>query len=278
MTLFLRPFQRLAGQFLRAGLLLGLSSAGVHAQAPTPTRANWQRASRTELAAHLAVIEPQASAGAGSKEKQLALKTEVEDLRARLANGDFRVGDRFALTLTIDSVHSDTVSIRDGLLVSISNLPDFSLKALLRSELDDALNAYVSRYLKNARIRTVMLTQVSILGAVARPGFYWIAPDRPISDVIMIAGGPTAGPAGDENLREIEIKSAYRVIMNSKESRVALMEGRTIEQADIRTGDEVRIPAKRKVNWQAAIQLMFVASSLFFAFTQFIQWYYNRQE
>ena len=212
------------------------------------------------------------------REKQLAIKSEVEDLRARMANGDFRVGDRFASTLTIDSVRSDTVSIRDGLLISISNLPDFSVKGLLRSELDDALNSYVSRYLKNARIRTVMLTQVSILGAVGRPGFYWITPDRPISDLIMIAGGPTAGQSGDANLRELEIKRANRVIMNSKESRAALMEGRTIEQADIRTGDEVRIPVKRKINWQSVIQLMFVASSLFFAFIQFVQWYYNRQE
>ena len=51
-----------------------------------------------------------------------------------------------------------------------------------------------------------------------------------------------------------------------------------MEQVDIRSGDEIRVPLKKKLNWQTIIQVMFIFSSLFFAFIQFLQWYYNRQQ
>ena len=90
----------------------------------------------------------------------------------------------------------------------------------------------------------------------------------------MMAGGPLP----EAKLRELEVRRSNRVIMTSKESRAALEAGRTIEQVDVRSGDEVRIPMKKKVNWSSIIQLLFVFSSLFFAGLQFLQWYYDRKE
>jgi hypothetical protein len=63
-----------------------------------------------------------------------------------------------------------------------------------------------------------------------------------------------------------------------KASRKAVKDGRTLEQLDVQSGDEVKIPLKRKINWQIVIQSMLVVSSLFFAGLQFLQWYYNRLE
>ena len=256
--------------------LLGVvapSPANAVALAQSSPSASLQRATRTELAARLGTLESQLASGARGAKKTEA-EREIAETRTRLSEGDFGVGDRFLFTLTVDSVRSDTASVRDGLLVTLSNLPDLSLKGVLRSELNDVVTAHVLRYLKNARIRTVTFTQVSILGAVARPGYYWAAPDRPLGELIMMAGGP----APEANLREVEIKRANRVVLKGKDSRQALIDGRTIEQVDIRSGDEVRVATKRKANWGQIIQLMFVASSLFFAFVQFVQWYYGRQE
>ena len=249
-------------------------SIGAAAQAQVAPSAGLQRASRSDLAARAAELERQLTTANLKGDQRQKTTNQIAQIRARLSDGDFRVGDRFLYTLTIDSVRSDTVSVRDGLVVTLTNLPDASLKGVLRSELTDVLSAHVSRYVKNARIRTVTFTQISVLGAVARPGYYWAAPDRPLSDLIMMAGGP----APEANLREVEIKRDNRVIVKSKDSRQALAAGRTIEQVDIRSGDEVRVPVKRKFNWGQIIQLAFVLSSLFFAFIQFIQWYYGRQE
>lgn len=233
-----------------------------------------QRATRVELASQLAALESEISAGSLKGDKKEEALRSVADIKDRLENGDFKVGDRFVYTIAVDSVRSDSASVRDGLNVTVMGLPDVSLKGILRSELDIVLTHHVLRYIKNASVRTVFLVQVSVLGAVARPGFYWMSLDKPLSELITIAGGP----APEANLREVEIKRANRVVLKAKDSRKALEEGLTVEQVDIRSGDQVRIPTKRKINWSQVIQLMFVVSSLLFTAIRFIEWYYNSKE
>jgi protein involved in polysaccharide export with SLBB domain len=141
--------------------------------------------------------------------------------------------------------------------------------------LDARLSAHVSRYLKNATIRSSVLTRIAILGAVRAPGYYYAAPDRPISDLVMLASGPVERA----NLAELEVSRGATVILKSKDSKRAMKDGRTLEQLDIQSGDEIRIPMQRgRPSFQTIVQLLFVFSSLFFAFLQFVQWYYSRQE
>ena len=90
----------------------------------------------------------------------------------------------------------------------------------------------------------------------------------------MLAGGPTA----DANLDQLEIKRSGKTILSAKESKKALREGKTLAELDVQSGDDVTISKKRKINWQLLIQLFFIISSLFFAFIQFIQWYYGRDD
>jgi hypothetical protein len=66
--------------------------------------------------------------------------------------------------------------------------------------------------------------------------------------------------------------------LTAKASRKAVKDGRTLEQLDVQSGDEVKIPIKKKVNWQLVTQSLLVVSTLFFAGLQFLQWYYTRQE
>lgn len=247
-------------------------SSPMHAQ--ESPRLTLFRASRLELATRATTLESQTTSSQLKGDAKVRALSELSTLRGRLSNGDFQVGDRFLFTLTIDSSRTDTVVVRDGNVVTVASLPDVSLNGVLRSELDTVLEHHILRYVKNARVRTVPLTSVSIIGPVGRPGFYWVSPDRPLSELIMMAGGPSI----DANLRELEVLRAGKVVLKSKDSRDALMRGYTIEQMDVRSGDEVRIPQKRKVNWQALVQMLFVVSSLFFAGLQFIQWYYSRTE
>jgi protein involved in polysaccharide export with SLBB domain len=149
-----------------------------------------------------------------------------------------------------------------------------SLAGVLRSELDERMTAHVARYLRNVSVRTSVLTRVAILGAVRAPGFYWASPDRPISDLVMVAGGPV----DQANLNELEVSRGSSKLLTAKASRKAVKDGRTLEQLDVQSGDEVKIPIKRKVNWQLVIQSMLVVTSLFFAGLQFLQWYYTRQD
>lgn len=256
-------------RFVLAFLLLMGSSNLLAAQAPVSD----SRASRTTLAARAAQLEAQIPAEKSEKNRE-RMKAELAELNTRLTDGDFSVGDLFVITLQWESVTSDTASVRDGMLVSVRTLPDFSVKGVLRSELTDRLNAHVSRYLKNATVRTNVLVRVSVVGAVTRPGFYNTSPDRPVSEMLMLAGGP----APQAKLDELEIRRAGKLLLSRKDSKAAILEGRTLEQLGLQSGDQVMIPIKKKVNWTQILQLFLVLSTLLFSFLQFIQWYYGRQE
>jgi protein involved in polysaccharide export with SLBB domain len=119
-----------------------------------------------------------------------------------------------------------------------------------------------------------VLTRVSILGAVSRPGFYYAAPDRPLSDLVMLAGGPNL----NANLAELEVIRGQTKLLKPKDSRRLLKEGRTLEQIDVQSGDAVRIPEKRKINWQLITQAFVVLSTLIFTSIQLLSWYYSRED
>lgn len=231
-----------------------------------------QRASRAQLTERKSTVERQlGSARSGDRAR---LQEELSTLRARLEAGDFRPGDRFVLSLRQDSVRSDTLVVRDSLRVAVLNLPEFSVAGVLLSELEDKLSAHVARFLRNAVVRTTLLTRVSVTGAVRSPGFYYAVPDRPINDLLTSAGGPLP----ESDLNKITITRVGRTLLRSKDAKKVIEEGRTLEQLDVQSGDTVHVPLKKKINWQMVIQLAFVFMSLLFALLQFLQWYYNRQD
>ncbi len=256
-------------------LALALSAGFANGLGAQPsTSAGGQRATRGELADRASQLEAELASGRLKGDARAQRQEEVTAIRKRLSDGDFRVGDRFLITMRRDTVRSDTASVRDSLKVAVSNLPDISLSGVLRSELDQRMSAHVARFLRGVEVRTNVLTRVAVLGAVQSPGYYYVSPDRPVSDLVMLAGGPIP----DANLKQFEIRRFGKVRVKAKDSDRLIKEGRTLEQVDVQAGDEIRFPAKRKINWQAVTQLLFIFSTLFFAFLQFIQWYYNRQD
>lgn len=136
------------------------------------------------------------------------------------------------------------------------------------------MSAHVARFLRGVEVRTNVLTRVAVLGSVRNPGYYYASPDRPVSDLVMLAGGPNP----DANLKQLEISRGGKVQVKAKDSDRLIKDGRTLEQVDVQSGDEIRIPVKRKLNWQLIIQAFLVISSLLFAFIGFLQWYYTRQD
>jgi hypothetical protein len=249
-----------------------LCSVVLPAAADAQGAGSGQRFTRAQVQEQLAKVNGDlARAKSGDRGRMLE---QISVLKGRLENGDFKPGDRFVLSLRQDSVRTDTLVVRDSLRVAILNLPEFSIAGVLRSELEDKLNAHVARFLRNAVIRTTLLTRVSVTGAVRNPGFYYAVPDRPINDLLTSAGGPL--PEAD--LSKLNIARVGRALLRSKDAKRVVEEGRTLEALDVQSGDTVHVPLKKKINWQMVIQLAFVAMSLLFAMLQFLQWYYNRQD
>ncbi len=232
-----------------------------------------QRATRAELTAQIANFEKQLASGSVKDRKKM--ESDLAASKVRLVEGDFQLGDRFLITITQDAVsRSDTATVRDSLMVSLVGLPDVSLKGALRSELNERLSTHVARFLRNSSVRTIVFTRIGIFGGVGRPGYYAASPDQPISELLQLAGGP----AVDARVNELELKRNDKVLLSAKAARTAFKEGRTLEQLDVRSGDEIFVPQKRKVSAQTVFQIMFFASSVFFAVVNFIKFYYSQQQ
>ena len=234
-----------------------------------------QRATRADLISRSVAVERDLSAGSPKDKDRSKLQAESALLKTRLSRGDFHPGDRFLITIIQDAAsRSDTATVRDSLLVSLVGLPDVSLQGILRSELNEKLSAHVARFLRNSSVRTIVFTRVAILGGVMRPGFYVVPPDQPIGDLLMVAGGSVV----DARLNDLQVNRGSSTLISVKESRKALKEGLTLEQLDVQSGDEINIPIKRRYNAQTIFQVLFFASSIFFAAVNFLKFYYSQQQ
>jgi hypothetical protein len=219
-----------------------------------------QYASRATLEAMAAAAES-ASSTATSEAQREAKRGEAWVLRERLRVGDFPPGDRIALSVEGHPKLSDTLTVRAGRTVMFPDLPEIALSGILRSELVDHLTRELGKYVRDPKIRAIPLMRVAVLGQVGRPGFYALPADALLSDVIMIAGGPGA----NADLAKSTIRRDGEEVFHDRDVSIALSNGMTLDQLDLRAGDEIVIGEKRRQNLQMLIQTVGIASSIIFA-------------
>ena len=169
---------------------------------------------------------------------------EAAVIRRRLVEGDFGVGDRIVLALQADSSTRDTLTVRDGQMLRVRDLPEISLKGVLRSELKSRLTSELARYIREPRVETESLIRLALLGEVARPGFYWTTADVLVSDVIMNAGGPSASA----DLSRTSIRRNSRELLSKDAVHAAIARGATLDQVGLRAGDEILVQRKSERN------------------------------
>jgi protein involved in polysaccharide export with SLBB domain len=188
-------------------------------------------------------------------------QNQASALRARLRDGDFRPGDRIALTIEGNVVVNDTVPVAAGSKVTLTDIGDVSLAGVLRSELQPHMVAHLAKYIKDARVRATPLVSLSVLGPVGRPGFYFMPPDIPLTDAVMRAGGP----GGTADLSRSKIKRGTEELYDSRNTQTALTEGLTLDQLSLRSGDQIVVGTQTTRNWQSIASVVSVVTSLVFA-------------
>jgi protein involved in polysaccharide export with SLBB domain len=120
-------------------------------------------------------------------------RASASGIRRRLTEGDVGPGDRLVVTLTLDTIASYEVVVRDSQRVEIPALGAFSLRGVLRSELPEAFRRFYLQYYRNPDVRVQSLVRVGFLGAVQKPGYYNLPPDAPVAEAFLTnAGGPPA--------------------------------------------------------------------------------------
>jgi protein involved in polysaccharide export with SLBB domain len=226
---------------LPLALLQTATAARVDTTASTaPVSAQSPRATRAQLTAALERAERAASQGSQSERERA--RAEVATIRTRLTRGDFQPGDRIAITIGGDTTRRD-VTVREGTQIDLPyGIPSLSLQGVLRSELTSLVDAHLRKYVRDPDVRARALQRVSVTGAVGRPGVYWVASDVPVAELVMVAGGVGASSQPEK----ITIHRAGRQVIDRGTYARLVREGRTLEDAGVQPGDEVRVPLRRE--------------------------------
>jgi polysaccharide export outer membrane protein len=116
---------------------------------------------------------------------------------------------------------------------------------VLRTELEPHLQRQIARYVINPTVEAYSLVRVAVAGAVVRPGFYEVRPDAPVSEAVMSAGG--LAPGGD--VTKMSVRRGGRVLIPEAAVRSALASAATLDDLNIRPGDELRVRERTRRNW-----------------------------
>jgi hypothetical protein len=204
-------------------------------------------ATRAELVASLAELEQYSASSGYSGRLRGEKRREADLIRMRLAEGDLQVGDQIDLSVMGAAGSSEAgltalFPVISGRVLSLPGLPDIPLKGVLRSEAKDYLTAQIGKYIKDPQVRVRTMIRLSVLGSVAKPGFYQIAADMLASDAFMTAGGPAGG--ADPN--KAFVRRGGEEIWPKEAFRAALQQGLTLDQLNLRAGDEMYLDPQKK--------------------------------
>lgn len=236
------------------------AAAPAIAQIPVPHASRGTHASREELMTLAAEAERQASSASAEETRQQKL-LEARELRERLRDGDFQVGDRIVLSVRGDSALTDTFVVRAGRTLSLPNTSEISLAGVLRSELQSFVSKEIARYVREPVVQASSLIRLAVLGEVTRPGFYAVGSDVLVTDVIMLAGGPNS----DADLRKVSVRRGTREVWTADRIHAAMTQGTTLDQLNLRAGDELVIGERKRRGFGSVLGVVSALSAVAFS-------------
>jgi protein involved in polysaccharide export with SLBB domain len=199
-------------------------------------------------------------------------RADAAVLRERLTGGDFRAGDRLAVTLTVDSTRQLELVVRDSQRVEVPPLGDLSLRGVLRSEAQPAVLRFFQRYYKNPDVRVQPLLRIGLLGAVNKPAYYSVPPDVPIADALVSYAGGTAGNADPSR---VEVKRGGARVIDRHAYKRAARDGHTFADAGLRSGDEVQVAERKNRSTGQIVQNVFFGVSALTSLLFLVRAFYN---
>jgi protein involved in polysaccharide export with SLBB domain len=183
---------------------------------------------------------------------------QAAGIRHRLTEGDFQVGDRVLLTVVSDVARTDTLVVREGRVLDLPYKSVLPLSGVLRSELKGRVTSEILKYVKAVEVDVTPLTRIAVLGEVTRPGYFAVRSDIPITDAIMLAGGPT----GSADIERSMVKRGNHEFRSAAETRRAVSQGMTLDQLGLAAGDELIVGRQRQLVSPAATAVVGTMASL----------------
>jgi len=218
-------------------------------------------ADRHELENRAALAESEAADANRPASLRAQRTSDAAAIRARLRDGDFRVGDRLIVSVRDEPALSDTFTVRDGFLLKLPDVPEISLKGVLRSEVEKTVAARVGEFYRDREVRVMPLVSIGVLGQVTRPGYYQLPADALLSDALMAAGGPTPMANPDK----MTVRRGGRTLLDARAVQEMVATNATLEALALRSGDDVMIEERQQRNWSTVAQVSGVVTSVLFS-------------
>jgi len=160
--------------------------------------------------------------------------------RAQAGKGTtpFQVGDRILLRVEGDSALSDTFTVVTGPALRLPDIGEISLADVPRSDVESYLTRELGRYINDAAVEARALIRISLMGEVARPGFYAVPIDLVLPDALMLAGGATSMARIDR----ISVMRGKSSILDESALQAAVARGATLDELGMRAGDRIMVP------------------------------------
>jgi protein involved in polysaccharide export with SLBB domain len=240
---------------------LVLSGASLAAQTGDTRRV---QATRPELEAQLVEIDQILNSPGYSGRLRAAKRSEAELVRQRLTEGDLQVGDQLNLFVVNEPNFSKTFVVAAGRVLVLPGLPEIPLRGVLRSEVQAHLTEKLKAYIREPEVRAETLIRLSIFGAVGKPGFYQVPAEALAGDAIMAAGGPS----GNADPAKTVIRRGGVEIWTRDAFQEALVRGLTMDQLNLRAGDEMHIGERSRTNLLTIVPVFTGIASLGFLLTR----------
>ncbi len=206
-------------------------------------------ASRMRLEARAEQLEQTARSSNTKAAARDSAAREAAIIRQRLTTGDFKVGDRILLQVEGEPTLSDTFTVGLGSVLTLPAVGDVSLQGVLRSELQEYLTRRIGQNLRDPVVHATAYIRLSVVGGVARPGYYDVPAQALISDVMMVAGGPLA----TAKVQDMKIERGGHAILEKKSLQHAIASGTTIDEAGLIAGDQYTVPTNSSTGTRETI-------------------------
>lgn len=216
------------------------STLPVAGQDPPDTDPGRPERTRADLEGLLQYYDEVLESPAYSDNVKERVRRDAEQVRTRLQQGDFRLGDRIALYVEGEPELPDTVAVQAGPSLALPLFGDISLRGVLRSEIETHLTEELGRFIRDPTVRAKGLMRVSVQGAVGAPGFYVIPADMLVGETLMVAGGPAA----NANLNELRVERGGERVLGGQELQEAMQQGLTLDQLNLQAGDQFVMPER----------------------------------
>lgn len=197
-------------------------------------------ADRAVIETAISNFEAAARSSAYSPELRGRAREEAAAARARLSDGDLQVGDRIVLYVEGELALSDTFTVSSERTILLPTIGEVSLTGVLRSELNARVREEIGRLIRDPVVRARSYVRVSVTGEVTEPGFYLMAPETPLSEAIMAAGGLTS----NAKISGMRVKRNELTVMEGDALQRSIGRGATVAQLALRSGDEVVVPRR----------------------------------